>query len=83
MKRIEWKQKALRQLRKIKDRKQRECIYDAVAELASFPQCENIKRIKTTDIYRLRVGSWRVFFTEALEIIWIEEVKKRNERTYR
>jgi len=32
--------------------------------------------------YRLRVGTWRVFFTEAFEIVQIEEVKKRDERTY-
>jgi mRNA-degrading endonuclease RelE of RelBE toxin-antitoxin system len=83
MKQIEWKQKALRQLRKIKDQKQQQAIYDAVAGLAFFPNCDNVKHIKTTDIYRLRVGNWRIFFTETLEIIRIEEVKKRNERTYK
>ncbi|MDO5673483.1 MAG: type II toxin-antitoxin system RelE/ParE family toxin [bacterium] len=83
MKRIEWKPKAFRQLRKIKDLKQQALIHDAVSALSSFPDCANVKRIKTTDMYRLRVGSWRVFFTESFEILWIEEVKKRNENTYR
>jgi hypothetical protein len=32
--------------------------------------------------YRLRVGRWRVFFTDSFEILYIEEGKKRNENTY-
>jgi mRNA-degrading endonuclease RelE of RelBE toxin-antitoxin system len=34
--------------------------------------------------YRLRVGNWRVLFDfdGAVRIVTIEEVKKRNERTY-
>jgi mRNA-degrading endonuclease RelE of RelBE toxin-antitoxin system len=34
--------------------------------------------------YRLRIGEWRVFFDvkQHLEIIEIEEVKKRDEHTY-
>jgi len=34
-------------------------------------------------MYRLKVENWRVFFTDTLEIVMIEEVKKRNERTYK
>jgi len=82
MKRVRWKQKALRQLRKIKDKRERLAVYNAVGELANFPQCENVRKIKTTDLYRLRVGKWRVIFTPAIEIVTIEEVKRRNERTY-
>jgi hypothetical protein len=29
-----------------------------------------------------RVSCWRVFFTDSLEILYIEEVKIRNENTY-
>ena len=83
MKRIEWKLKALRQLRKIKSRQQQKTIYETVSSLVSFPQCDNVRKIKTTDMYRLKVGNWRVFFTDTLEIVKIEEVKKRNERTYK
>lgn len=83
MKRIEWTTKALRQLRKIKNRKDQQAVYSAVSGLAMFPDCDNIKKIKTTERYRLRVGRWRVIFTASLVIVTIEEVKKRNERTYR
>ena len=83
MKRIEWHKKALRQLRKIKDTKIRSTIKNAVGSLVDFPNCQNVKRLVNHPLdYRLRVGNWRVFFTESLEIISIEEVKKRNERTY-
>jgi len=34
--------------------------------------------------YRLRVGDYRIFFNyaELIEIVFIEEIKKRDERTY-
>lgn len=82
MKRINWQNRALRQLRKIKSKSERLNIMNAVRQLGSFPDCPNVKRLKNRDDYRLRVGRWRVIFTEQLEIIVIEEVKQRNERTY-
>jgi mRNA interferase RelE/StbE len=82
MKNIKWRPKALKQLRKIKDYHTRETIYNAVDELKNFPNCPNIKKLKDRDEYRLRVGRWRVFFTESFEILYIEEVKIRNENTY-
>ena len=82
MKRIEWKPKALKQIRKIKDQTTRNMIYDAVDTLKSFPNCSNIKKLKIRNEYRFRVGNWRIFFTDSIKILYIEEVKKRNERTY-
>ncbi|WP_425248292.1 type II toxin-antitoxin system RelE family toxin [Dissulfuribacter thermophilus] len=41
-----------------------------------------MKKVKATNLFRLRVGHWRVFFTDSLKIVLIKEVKKRNERTY-
>lgn len=59
-------------------------IFEAVSALAGFPDCKNVKCIVNSDnLYRLRVKSWRVVFSSQLEIIMIEEVKKRNERTYK
>ena len=84
MRKIEWKNKALRQLRKIKSTNDRTLIIDEVSRLENFPDCKNVKAIVNSDnLYRLRVKSWRVFFTDQLEIIAIEEVKKRDERTYK
>lgn len=82
MKRIEWKIKALRQLRKIKDIQTRQNIKNAVSGLIDFPACQGVKKLKNRPEYRLRVGNWRVIFTDTLQIIYIEEVKIRNERTY-
>lgn len=82
MKRIVWRKKAVRQIRKIKSEKTRTRIIDAVKQLDNFPDCPNVKRLKPREEYRLRVGNWRIIFTEDLEILHIEEVKKRNERTY-
>ncbi|MCA1787490.1 MAG: type II toxin-antitoxin system RelE/ParE family toxin [Desulfobacteraceae bacterium] len=84
MNKIKWRKKALRQLRKIKDRETRSTIKNAVGTLTFFPDCRNVKRLVNHQYnYRLRAGHWRVFFTEAFEIVHIEEVKKRDERTYK
>jgi mRNA interferase RelE/StbE len=82
MRRIVWRKKAARQLKKIQSGKGQTRILDAVKQLSGFPDCPNVKRLKGRDQYRLRVGNWRIIFTEDLEILYIEEVKKRNERTY-
>ena len=83
MKQIKWKIKALRQLRKIKNRQEQQKIYKKVDTLVRFPHCKNVKKIKTTEMHRLRIGRWRVIFTDSLEIVTIEEVKSRNEHTYK
>lgn len=82
MKTIRWKTKALRQLRKIRDSRTRGRIYDSVESLKSFPECKDVKKLQDRNEYRLRVGRWRVIFTESLEIIEIQEVKIRNGHTY-
>ena len=82
MKSIEWNTKAVRQLRKIRDQRTQERIYNAVEGLKSFPECPNVKKLRDRDGYRLRVGRWRIIFTESLEIIKIQEVIARDEHTY-
>ena len=82
MKTIRWKTKALRQLRKIRDSRTRGRIYVSVESLKSFPECKDVKKLQDRNEYRLRVGRWRVIFTESLEIIEIQEVKIRNGHTY-
>ena len=82
MKLIRWHNKATKQLKRIKNAKIETRIYDAVQELKFFPNCKNIKKLMNKDDYRLRVGRYRVIFTIDLRIISIEEIKKRDERTY-
>ncbi|MCP4722790.1 MAG: type II toxin-antitoxin system RelE/ParE family toxin [Desulfobacteraceae bacterium] len=82
MNQIKWHKKAIKQLRKIKDAKIRIKIHLAVDTLKNFPNCQNVKKLTNRDDYRLRVENWRVLFTADLRIVYIEEVKKRNEKTY-
>ena len=82
MKKIKWQTRALRQLRKIRDSRIQERIYDQVETLKSFPECQNVKKLKDRNEYRLRVGRWRIIFTVSLEIIEVQEVKIRNGHTY-
>ena len=82
---IDWKPKAIKQLFRIGDKSDRQSIRDAVGGLSGFPECSGIKRlVNHRNDYRLRVGRFRVLFDVHTEIsiISIEEVKKRDERTY-
>jgi len=58
----------------------------ACRDLQHMPACANVRALTHHACqYRLRVGNYRVFFDfdGAAHIVSIEEVKKRNERTYR
>ncbi len=82
---IDWKPKAARQLRKIRDMAMQQRIYREVQVLADFPNCTGVKHLTDHEYnYRLRVGDYRVFFEfdGAVRIVHIEEVRKRDERTY-
>lgn len=86
MNEIRWKPKAAKQLRKIQQQDAL-TIVETVELLQNFPEDENpnIKRLVNHDYgYRLRVGRYRVMFDHEgdIKIISIEEVKKRDERTY-
>lgn len=81
---IIWMKKARKSLDRL-DNKNRTTVFDAVEKLSAWPDCRNVKALKNHQYpYRLRVGDYRVFFTvkDVLEIIFIEEVKKRDENTY-
>lgn len=81
---IKWHTKALKQLRKI-DRQENAAIRLAVNTLAAMPDCQGVKALTNHQYgYRLRVGRYRVLFDYdgEIRIIEIQEVKKRDERTY-
>ena len=82
---IDWKPKALKQVEKIKAAAVRKRIFTEVQSLADFPDSQGVKKLANhTYSYRLRVGDYRVFFEfdGGVHVIDIEEVKKRDERTY-
>ncbi len=81
---IYWARKAAKQLLKLPVRDQR-MIYTSVDEVENFPENSQVKKLADHDYgYRLRVGRYRVLFDADREvrIIDIQEVKKRDERTY-
>jgi mRNA-degrading endonuclease RelE of RelBE toxin-antitoxin system len=81
---INWTRKAAKQLLK-QDRQHQVAIRDAVGELAAMPNCQNVKALTNHRYgYRLRVGNYRVLFDwdGEIKIVSIEEVRKRDERTY-
>ena len=84
MKEIKYKTKAIRQIKKIKEMPVKKLITTKIRQLENYPDVNfKVSRYKTTDLLKVRVKTWRIFFTAELEIIEIQEVKKRNERTYK
>ncbi|NBI12482.1 type II toxin-antitoxin system RelE/ParE family toxin [[Haemophilus] felis] len=83
MKTLIIQRKAMKQLRRIPES---DVIIDKCEELKSFPYCQNVKSLTNHKYpYRFRVGRYRVFFKligDTLNIVSVEEVKKRDERTY-
>lgn len=81
---IKWTKKASKQLSKL-NFKHQDAIFDGVDDLESMPNCKNVTKLTNHQYqYRLRVGNYRVLFNhhETICIVSIEEVKKRDERTY-
>jgi mRNA-degrading endonuclease RelE of RelBE toxin-antitoxin system len=80
---VEWTRKSLKQLKRIAFQHQKQIVV-AVRDLKNWPDCKQVKSLQGRTGYRLRVGRYRVFFEveNTLKIITIEEVKKRDERTY-
>ncbi len=79
---IVYQTKALRQLRKIPIQHE---IRSRIKVLEEMPNCIHVKAlVNHVYQYRLRVGAYRVFFNfdGIISIISIEEVKKRDDRTY-
>jgi mRNA-degrading endonuclease RelE of RelBE toxin-antitoxin system len=83
---IRWKPKALKQLRKIDARDGAAVRKGVNTELIDLHAARNVKAlVNHTYGYRLRVGNYRVFFDvegSTACIVYIEEVRKRDERTY-
>lgn len=84
---VRWTIRATKQARKI-EQTERKRIVAAVGELADWPACrerQDIKPLKKHAYqFRLRVGRYRVLFDvkTGARVVSIEEVRKRDERTY-
>lgn len=86
MNEIQWKPKALKQMRKIPAQAGAAIRRSVNEELIDLTRARNVKGLMNQGVgYRLRVGDYRVLFDfeggEAC-IVSIEEVRKRDERTY-
>lgn len=74
----------MKQLLKLQLRHQVQ-IRDAVSKLESMPDVTHVKSLAGHSCgYRLKVGDYRVLFDwdGRVKIVSVQEVKKRDERTY-
>lgn len=82
---INWQPKALRQLRRIDAPAVKQIRTAVNTELVDLSQARNVQALTNHEFgYRLRVGDYRVLFDfdGAVRIVSIEQVRKRDERTY-
>ncbi len=82
---INWQPKARKQVSKIAERTARMAIAEAVESLRQWPNCSQVKALVNHAYgYRLRAGRFRILFDvdSVVRIIDIQEVKKRDDRTY-
>jgi mRNA-degrading endonuclease RelE of RelBE toxin-antitoxin system len=83
---INWKPKALKQMRRIPTLAGAAIRKRVNVELIDLSAARNVKALTDHAYgYRLRVGDFRVFFDFAggeVCIVSIQEVRKRDERTY-
>jgi mRNA-degrading endonuclease RelE of RelBE toxin-antitoxin system len=86
MKKLEWTNKALKQLFKLPENMQADVRASLINMLAEWPQTRNVKALTQRNDYRLRVGRYRVLFLALpdgrITIFRVMEVKKRDEHTY-
>lgn len=82
MKTIRYSKRARKQLQHL-PKAARARVVAVIGELAAPKRALDIKKLRHhIYAYRLRVGRYRVFFNETWVVIFIEEVKIRDERTY-
>lgn len=78
------KTKAVKQVRKLPVADQKK-LFESVDSLKNRENWSNVKALTNHQYdYRLRVGNYRVLFNceTEIRIVEVEEVKKRDERTY-
>ncbi|WP_248803966.1 type II toxin-antitoxin system RelE family toxin [Pseudomonas sp. MWU13-2100] len=81
---IFWTRKAAKQLLSLHSRDQVH-IRDSATILSDMPDLSNVKALSQHDYgYRMRVGRYRILFDweGTIKVVSIQEVKKRDERTY-
>jgi len=74
---IEWKENALKNLEKIESSISRRII-KKVEELSENPFSKDIKRLKGSNYFRLRVGDYRIIFSLEINLIQILKVGHRK-----
>jgi len=82
---IEWTNKALKQLSKLPAAANRE-VLAKVKTLSAWPEVAGVTKLIDRPEYRLRAGRYRIIFNvypgREIIVLQVEEVLKRNERTY-
>ena len=81
---IRWSKKAIKNLKKNVRKDEQKHVRAEIDKLVAMPDCLKVKALTDKSGYRLRVGDYRVLFEwhQVIQIIEIEEIKRRGKNTY-
>ena len=82
---IKWKEKALKQIKKLKNYQAKERILETIDVYAGGGHVDIIALTDHQYTHRIRVGDYRILInivSEEIQVTHIEEVKKRDDTTY-
>jgi len=74
---LEWKENAIKELTKL-ERNIASRIYKKVSSLKENINSADIKRLKNSDLFRLRIGDYRILFEIKKDIITILKIGNRK-----
>ena len=64
-------------------KKKRVVLVDGISKLIASEKNRDIKKIRSTNFYRLRIGNFRIIFHRENSDFIIDDIRLRNEKTYK
>ena len=64
-------------------KKERVVLVDGISKLIAGKKSQSIKKIRSTNFYRLRIGNFRIIFHRENSDFIIDDIRLRNEKTYK
>ena len=64
-------------------KKKRVVLLDGIRKLITGEKNRDIKKIRSTNFYRLRIGNFRIIFHRENRDFIIDDIRLRNEKTYK
>ncbi len=78
--RVEIKRSAVKEIRAIRRKKDRQRVVDRIGTLADDPRPPGCAKLSGQEAYRVRQGEYRIVYTVADDVLVVEVVRVANRR---